>query len=77
MRLARLLLFALGYPVSVAVIARFPAVVRERRRRWLVAHHLAVAAIVAGWLLRRRPEAAAVNAAWLAASTAWYARGRR
>jgi hypothetical protein len=39
-------LFVLGYPVSIAVILRFVPVVRERRFKWLVAHDLAVAAIV-------------------------------
>jgi len=74
---ARTALLAAGYPLAVGVLARFPAVVRERRWRWLAAHHLGVGAIVAGWALRGRPSAAAVNVAWLVASSAWYAAGRR
>ena len=73
-------LHVVGYPVAVVVIARFVPVVRDRRVRWFVAHQLAVTAIVAGWLLRSRPGAAAVNAAWLGAAAIWYgsaARGRR
>lgn len=70
-------LFGFGYPASIAVISRFAPVVRERRWRWLAVHHLGVAAIVAGWLARGRPSAAAGNSAWLVASTAWYALGGR
>ncbi len=71
-------LFGFGYPASIAVLSRFLLVVRERRWRWLAVHHLGVAAIVAGWLSRGRPSAAAPNSAWLLASTAWYVlAGRR
>jgi hypothetical protein len=71
-------LFAFGYPTSIAVIARWIPVVRERRTVWFAAHELAVAAIVAGWALRRDPTAVAINATWLAVATAWYlAAGRR
>ena len=69
-------LHVVGYPVAVVVIARFVPVVRARRVRWFVAHELAVAAIVVGWLLRGRPGAAAVNAAWLATAAVWFARAR-
>ena len=72
--MAALLLVA-GYAATVPVVARFVPVVRERRWRWLLVHHAGVAAIVAGWALRGRPPAAAVNAAWLVASSAWYAAG--
>lgn len=70
-------LLGFGYATSVAVLSRFVAVVRERRWRWMAVHHLGVSAIVAGWTLRRATPAAAVNAAWLVVSTAWYALGGR
>jgi hypothetical protein len=70
-------LFVVGYPVSIVVIARFVPVVRERRLKWLVAHELAVAAIVTGWILKGDRRAAAINSSWLAASTLWYALGGR
>jgi hypothetical protein len=71
-------LFAVGYPTSIVVIARWIPVVRERRTAWFVAHELAVSAIVAGWALKRDTMATAVNATWLAVGTAWYvAAGRR
>ena len=70
-------LFGVGYPVAVGVIARFVPVVRLRRWRWMVAHHLGVAAVVTGWALRGEALAAAANASWLAASSLWYARGAR
>ena len=71
------LLLGAGYAAAVPVVARFAPVVRERRRAWLVVHHLGIAAIVAGWTLRGRASAAAVNGAWLIASSAWYTSGRR
>ena len=71
-------LFAFGYPISIVVILRFVPVVRERRLKWLVAHDLAVAAIVAGWALEGDGRAVAVNASWLVAANVWYAfAGRR
>ncbi len=70
-------LFVVGYPVSIAVIARFVPVVRERRLKWLVAHDLAVAAIVAGWALKGDRRAVAINSTWLIVATAWYALGGR
>jgi len=70
-------LFAFGYPVSIAVILRFVPVVRERRLKWLVAHELAVAAIVAGWALKGDRRAVAINASWLAAAAIWYVLGGR
>jgi hypothetical protein len=75
--LAATTLFAFGYPVSVVVILRFVPVVRERRLKWLVAHDLAVAAIVAGWALKGDRRAVAVNASWLVAANVWYALGGR
>lgn len=69
------LLFGVGYPASIAVITRFAAVVRERRWRWLVVHHAGVAAIVAGWALRRRGVGVALNGSWLVVSSLWFALG--
>lgn len=70
-------LFAFGYPTSIVVILRFVPVVRERRLKWLVAHDLAVAAIVAGWALKGDRRAVAINASWLVAANIWYALGGR
>jgi hypothetical protein len=70
-------LFAFGYPTSIVVILRFVPVVRERRLKWLVAHDLAVAAIVAGWALKDDRRAVAINASWLVAANVWYALGGR
>lgn len=71
-RLGPALLFAFGYPVSIAVILRLGPVMRERRVRWFAAHQVAVAAIVAGWLIRDRTPAVVVNAAWLLIAGAWW-----
>jgi hypothetical protein len=65
-------LFIFGYPTSIAVLTRWIPVVREQRTRWLIAHELAVAAIVAGWVLRRDTQAVTINASWLVVGTAWY-----
>ncbi len=65
-------LFGIGYPVAIVVISRWIPVVRERRTTWFVAHELAVAAIVAGWVLRRRTQGVVVNGSWLAIAAAWY-----
>ena len=70
-------LFAVGYPVSVAVITRFTPVVRQRRVRWFAAHQLAVAAIITGWALERQWPAVAFNGTWLAAASAWWVVGGR
>ena len=70
-------LFGLGYPASIAVISRFVPVVRERRLRWLLAHHAGVAAVIAGWAVRGRASAVAANSAWLLASSLWYLVGGR
>ena len=75
MTLVRTLLFAFGYPVSIVVIARFVPVVRERRLRWLVIHHVAVACIVLGSALSSNWQAVVVNSTWLVVSTIWYALG--
>ncbi len=71
-------LFAFGYPTSIVVLTRWIPVVREQRTRWFAAHEVAVAAIVAGWMLRRDTQAVTINASWLAIGTLWYvAAGRR
>jgi hypothetical protein len=70
-------LFAVGYPTSIVVILRFVPVVRERRLKWLVAHDLGVAAIVAGWALKDDRRAVLINASWLVAANIWYALGGR
>jgi len=74
---AATVLFAFGYPISIVVILRFVPVVRERRMKWLVAHDLAVAAIVVGWALKGDGPAVAINASWLVAANVWYALGGR
>ena len=70
-------LFGFGYPTSIVVISRFVPVVRERRWRWLAAHHLGMVAIVAGCVSRGTTSGALVNGAWLVVSSAWYAAGGR
>lgn len=73
----RLALFGFGYPAAIAVIARWMPVVRERRWRWLVVHHLGMAAIIAGYVSRRTAVGVAANTSWLVASSVWYAVGGR
>lgn len=70
-------LFAFGYPVSIAVIARWIPVVRERRIRWFVLHEVAVSAIVVGWVADSAWSAVAINGTWLVVAAAWYFAGRR
>ena len=65
-------LFAVGYPVSLVVIARWIPVVRERRWKWFVAHEVAVAAIVAGWALKSDTRAVTINGTWLGVAAVWY-----
>jgi hypothetical protein len=69
-------LLAVGYPVTIGVIVRWVPVVRERRLRWFLVHHVALLAIITGWAIRR-PPAVPANAAWLLVSTAWYVLGGR
>ncbi|MEX0664341.1 MAG: hypothetical protein WD598_06165 [Acidimicrobiia bacterium] len=73
----RTALLAVGYPVSLVVIARWLPVVRERRTKWFVAHEAAVAAIVAGWAIDDNRRAVSVNGTWLVVAAAWYALGGR
>ncbi len=75
MNVATTIMFAFGYPVSIAIIVRWVPVVREQRLRWFVAHTSAVAAIVAGWALRHEWRSVGVNATWLVVSILWYQRG--
>ncbi len=70
-------LFVFGYPVSIGVIVRWVPVVRQRRIKWLVAHHLGVAAIVTGWAIKGDTQAVVINGSWLAVSTVWYVLGGR
>ena len=71
------LLLLTGYPVAVAVIARWPTVVRERRWRWFAAHEAGMAAIVAGWLVRGRVTPAVLNGGWLVVAVVWFVLGGR
>ena len=73
MHALRIALFVFGYPVSIAIIARWVPVVRERRLAWFVVHEAAVTSIVAGWALRERWSAVAINGTWLIIAAAWYA----
>ena len=77
MTVVRALMFAFGYPASIAVIARFVPVVRERRLRWLAIHHIAVICIIVGWALDSNWQAVIINSSWLVSSTIWYALGSR
>ncbi|MGI8684943.1 MAG: hypothetical protein ACR2MO_07635 [Acidimicrobiales bacterium] len=70
-------LFGFGYPASIAVITRFVPVVRERRWRWLVLHHLGMAAIIAGCVSKRTTVGVIGNSGWLVLSSLWYAAGGR
>jgi hypothetical protein len=69
---AAIALMVIGYPVAIAVIARWVPVVRERRTAWFAAHTAAVAAIVAAWVIEGRASTVAINATWLVVSIAWY-----
>ncbi len=61
----------------MVVIARWLAVVRERRWGWFAVHQAAVAAVAAGWWLKGNRIGAVVNGAWLAVAGAWFAFGGR
>ncbi len=66
------LLFLIGYPVSLLCIARWIPIVRQRRLRWFVIHETAVACIVVGWVIKHRWSAVAINGTWLASAAVWY-----
>jgi hypothetical protein len=61
-----------GYPVACAAIVRWVPIVRERNRRWLVAHELAMAGIAAGWALVPSWRGAIVNGAWGVIALVWW-----
>ncbi len=67
--------FALGYPISILVIARWIPVVRERRWRWFWVHQIAVAMIVMGWIIEGETRSVAVNSIWLVTAAVWFMRG--
>ena len=69
-------LLVVGNVAAVAVLVRWVPVVRERRLRWLLVHHAAMTAVIAGWAIRR-PSATVLNIAWLVVSTVWYCLGGR
>ena len=73
-----ILLFVIGYPVAIVVIARLRAVFRERRTSWFLAEEAATAAIVGGWAIVGRTPAVVINAVWgVALAVAWAVTGRR
>ncbi|MGQ0615519.1 MAG: hypothetical protein ACT4PW_00760 [Acidimicrobiia bacterium] len=69
-------LHIVGYPISIALAARFVPIVRRRQLTQFLAHEAAVGAVVAGWMLRDRFSGVAVNGTWLVGAAVWYARGR-
>ena len=73
----RIGLFVIGYPLAIVVIARFVPVVKQRRIRWMMAHHVGVVAIIIGLALSGDWIPVAVNSSWLLASTLWYAQGQQ
>ena len=71
-------LLVIGYPLALGVLARLRPVLVERRVWWFAALEAATASITAGWLLHRRPVAAAVNGAALVCfAFAWLITGQR
>ena len=77
MDLLRILAFVLAYPIAVMVIVRWTAVVRERRWRWLLEHHVALAMIAAGWATAGVVGLAALHAVWFVVAGIWYTVGGR
>lgn len=61
-----------GYVVAVAAIVRWVGIVRHRWTAWFVAHQLAMAAIVVGWVLADRTPGVVVNGLWLVIAAVWY-----
>ena len=71
-------LLVIGYPLALGVIARLRPVLVERRVWWFAALEAATASITAGWMLHKRPVAAAVNGAALVGfALAWLITGQR
>jgi hypothetical protein len=71
-------LLVVGYPVAVGVLARLVPVLRQRRRRAMVALEVATVGIAAGWGLRGQPAGVASNAAaFVGFAVAWWWTGRR
>lgn len=71
-------LLVIGNPVALAVLTRRSSVLAERRVWWFVALEAATASITAGWLLDRRPLAAAANCTALVGfALAWLFTGHR
>ena len=66
-----------GYPVALMAIVTFVGIVYHRRVGWFVANEIAMTAIVVGWLLADRPEAALFNAVWLVSAAVWFGLGGR
>ena len=66
------LLFAVGYPTAIVLVARFPAVVRTRRTGLFLLHEAIMVAIATGWALLGQPVGVALNGAWCAAAAAWW-----
>jgi hypothetical protein len=71
-------LLVIGYPLAVGVLTRLRPVLVERRAWWFTTLEAATASITAGWLIRGRPVAAALNGAALVGfALAWVITGRR
>lgn len=71
-------LLVIGYSVALAVLTRLRPVLTERRVWWFLALEAATVSITAGWLLRGRPLAAALNGAALVGfAIGWWITGRR
>lgn len=70
-------LLVCGYPLATWAALRFVPMWRQRRVRRFLAFEAGTAAVVAGFLLRRRNFEAGVNAAILAGlALAWVASNR-
>lgn len=71
------LLFVVGYPTAIVLLARFRRIVRTRAVGQFLVHQAAMAAVVVGWLLLDQPLGAALNAGWLVAAAGWWLWPRR
>ena len=70
-------LLAVGYPVTVAMIARWIPIVRGRRTRLFLLHQAGAGAIVAGWAIHGRTRGVVVNGSWWVTAAVWYVLGGR